>query len=355
MKLREAFTYDDLMLVPQHSKIKSRKEPDVSTELGRSKLQIPIVAAPMNTVTEYEMCQTMGTIGGDAVLHRYLTIEEQARQFKLSSVAHVPFSVSSPYAPFVAIGSTGKFMERAGLLHHMGAKKFCIDVANGHSEMCVDAVSTLRDRFGDDIDIMAGNVCSFDGAVSLVEAGANVIRVGIGPGSACTTRLVTGHGVPQLTAIEECAAAKEHRSAHDVSIVADGGIRSSGDIVKALAMGADAVMIGGLLAGTSQSPGDTRNKGDFTLYKMFHGMASEGGRSEWFDKDATSFIPEGTSMEVMFKGDAKRIIENLIGGLRVGMSYSGAETLEQLRKNAEWVRVSDNGRKEGTPNRKMFK
>jgi IMP dehydrogenase len=352
----EAFTYDDLMLIPQYSNIKSRKEPDVSTVLGNTKLEIPIISAPMNTVTEYEMCQTMGVLGGSAVLHRYLTIDEQIKQF-ITSTVHTPFNVSTPYSPFVAVGATGDWLERAGALYDAGARRFCIDVANGHSLMCIEATTRLRSRFGGDIDIMAGNVCSHQGARMLAEAGANIIRVGIGPGSACTTRLVTGHGVPQLTAINECESAKYNPTDAymNVAIVADGGIRSSGDVVKALAMGADAVMIGGLIAGTSQSPGDTKNNRDYTLYKDFHGMASEGGRSAWFDKESTSFIPEGTSMKVMFKGDAKRIVEDLIGGLRVGMSYSGARTLEELRENAQWCRVSENGRIEGTPNRKMFR
>lgn len=348
---QKAYTFDDLMLVPRHSTIRSRKEPDPSVQIGKTKLRIPIFAAPMNTVTEHEMCQAMAKMGGSSVLHRYMTMDEQVSQFR-SSVVYLESSTANAVKPFVAIGAAGDWLERAEKLYEAGARQFCIDIANGHSSICVQAVRILRDKFGDDVDIMAGNVCTYDGARELEVAGANVIRVGIGPGAACTTRLVTGFGIPQLTAIDMCAYSILRE---DTTIVADGGIRSSGDIVKALAMGADAVMVGGLLAGTSQSPGDTRNDDQGNLYKMFSGMASKEGRAEWFDSEATSFVPEGASMRVPFKGDAKRIVENLVGGLKVGMSFANARTLEELRQNALWVEVSDNGRKEGNPNRRMFK
>ncbi len=343
-KAQEAYTFDDLMLVPRHSTIRSRKEPDTSTFIGKSELQIPIIAAPMNTVTEWHMAQAMADVGADSVLHRYMTIEEQYYNFKNVKAGNKK--------PWVAVGATGDFLERAVELYKKGARKFCVDVANGHSEVCTDAVLALRKRYSD-IDIMAGNICSGEGVVHLCDAGANVLRVGIGPGSMCTTRLVTGFGVPQITAIDWCLPMAEKYEAH---IVADGGIRSSGDIVKALARGADAVMVGGLLAGTDQTPGDTTKDLDTgQLYKYYHGMASAEGRREWFDKESTAYVPEGASTKVPHKGDAKKVVEELNNSLKVGMSFANATTLAELRVNARWVRVTDNGRKEGTPNRKLFK
>lgn len=338
-----AFTFDDVMLVPQQSDISSRKEPDSSTRLCKNRtLSVPIIASPMNTVTEWDMAQTMANIGADSVLHRYMTIEEQCNQFR---------KINNMQKPWVAVGASGDFLERAEALFRKGATHFCIDVANGHSTHCLEAVKRLRDKFGESISIMAGNVCTAEGVLALESEGVDVVRVGIGPGAMCTTRLVTGFGIPQLSAIEWCSDA-----AINATIVADGGIRSSGDIVKALAAGADAVMVGGLLAGTDQTPGETvRDDETGHLYKYYHGMASEAGRKEWFSKEATSYVPEGASTKVLHKGDAAKIVKNLDGALRVGMSFANARNLAELRTNSVWVRVTENGCIEGTPNRKLFK
>jgi len=343
----KAYTFDDLMLVPQHSTIRSRKEPSTGVNLGGTLFDIPIISAPMNTVTEHEMTLTMASIGAGSVLHRYMSIEDQISQVKKSALGL--------YSPWVAVGATGDFFERTQELWNVGVKRFCIDVANGHSEVCIDAVKCLIKKFGDSINIMAGNVCTSEGAINLAEAGVDIIRVGIGPGSMCTTRLVTGFGVPQLTAIQDCSKIKFTRSLPNISIVADGGIRNAGDIVKALAMGADAVMIGGMLAGTDETPGETEDAPDGRLYKYYHGMASEQGRGEWFNKSATSFVPEGSSTKVWHKGEAKKIVQRLVDSLKVGMSFAGARNLQELRENAQFIEVSENGRIEGTPNKRMFK
>jgi len=342
MKISKAYTFDDLMLVPRHSTIKSRKEPDTKTFLSRNTLlTVPIVSAPMNTVTEREMAKAMIGIGAQAVIHRYMTIEEQVEEFLDSGKG---------FSPFVAIGATGDFLDRSKALHENGASRFCVDIANGHSDICLQAVEALRNTFRQPFDIMAGNVCSAEGASRLEAAGANIIRVGIGPGAMCTTRQVTGFGVPQLIAIEECSNAVS-----EASIVADGGIRKSGDIVKALAMGADAVMVGGMLAGTDETPGETEKDSEGRLYKFYHGMASVEGRDGWFEKSATSYVPEGSSTKVWHKGEAVKIVQELNNSVKVGMSFANARNLEELRANAKWVEVSENGRIEGTPNRKMFK
>ena len=354
MKLREAkeaYTFDDFMLVPQYSEVPSRKAPDVSTKIGNLQLKSPIISAPMNTVTEYKMLRAMESVGGVGVLHRYMTISNQ--------VAHVLEANVNNY--FVAIGAVGDYLERAQKLHDgTGAINFCIDVANGHSKLCIEAVVALKQKIAN-ANVMAGNVCSYQGALMLADVGTDIIRCGVGGGSVCKTRIVTGHGVPQLTALEECVRIREI-GFDEVSFVADGGIRNSGDIVKALAVGCDAVMIGGLLAGTDETPGDVIN-GRFVIenytgkahwtpnYKKYAGMASEEGRkfNGWFTEDDSSFVPEGEATEIPCKGPAQKILDNLVGGLKVGMSYSGAMSIKELQENAEWRKVTNAGYHEGTP------
>jgi IMP dehydrogenase len=342
MQYKKAYTFDDLNLVPQFSNIESRKKPNVETTIGTINLKIPIIAAPMNTIISTKLARKMNKLGGTAVLHRYSSIEKQVNQF----------SCSYPEI-FCAIGASGDFMERATELYNNSCRNFCIDIANGHSLICINAIKKLKSKFNN-INIMAGNVCTYKGAKALYNNGANIIRVGIGGGSVCKTRLVTGFGVPQLTAIEDVAEQRNMVSENSFSIVADGGIRNSGDIVKALAMGADAVMIGGLLAGTKESPGQTIEI-DGNLYKQFMGMASEEGRASWFNEKDSLFVPEGASVLTPYKGKISKIITQLIGGLKVGMTFANAKNLKELYENAEWIEVTNNGHKEGNPNTKIHK
>lgn len=344
-----AFTFDDFFLAPVHSNIRSRKDPDVSVKLPGLQLDVPIISSPMNTITEEEMVKCMRGVGAGAILHRYLSIEEQVQKCKNLQSTCAADNLEATY--FVAIGATGDFLERAQELIKVGVYNFCIDVANGHNQNCIDAVRVIRAQIPQ-AKIMAGNVCSFEGALALAESGATSIRVGIGPGSMCTTRMVTGHGVPQLSALEDCARIRQ-MGFEDVALLSDGGIRSSGDIVKALAIGADAVILGGLLAGTKETPGEIIEEGG-RLYKYYAGMASEQGRSSWFDRSKTSFIPEGVSTKVHFEGKAAyKVVETLVGGLRSGMSYAGAYNIKELRENAVWVRVTPAGYLEGTPHGKQ--
>lgn len=337
----ETYTFDDLSLVPVHSTVRSRKEPDTKTIVGLKALKVPIISAPMNTVTGKHMAKTMSNLGAGAVVHRYMSIEEQCDILKEIVSCNVWF----------AVGASGDFLERAKELYNNGARFFCVDVANGHSEACINAVHNMRKAFAGfaDCSIMAGNVCTAEGALNLEAAGADSIRCGLGTGAVCSTRLVTGFGIPQLSVIKWCSEAVKH-----ASIIADGGIRTSGDAVKALAMGADAIMIGGLLAGASETPGKTQRDQNGRLYKVYKGMASVEAREDWFGRGVARFVPEGVSIEVQYKGEAKKIVEQLNDSIKVGMSFANARTLNQLRENARWVKVTDNGRREGNPNRRMF-
>jgi IMP dehydrogenase len=336
-------TFDDVVLVPQYSEIQSRKDPNVATKVGSINLDIPIFASPMNTVVESQMMIALSKAGGSSVLHRYMPLESQLSQI---SAALVGDKIKNF---FVAIGATGDYLERAKRIYDtFGIRNFCVDVANGHSKFCIDAIRSLvKEKF----IVMAGNVCEYSGAYRLADVGADSIRVGIGNGSMCITRQVTGHGIPQLTALEDCCRVKEIFP--NLGIIADGGMKTSGDGVKALAIGADALMLGSLFAGTDESPGDVinlLNRGTSKKYKKYAGMASEEGRElgGWFDRTKTAFVPEGESTQIPYKGPVKDVIEKFVGGIRVGMSYSGAASLRDLKCNARWMRVTSAGYYEGT-------
>jgi IMP dehydrogenase len=255
-----------------------------------------------------------------------------------------------------AIGVVGDYLERAAALVEAGADVLVLDIAHGHAEHALKALAAVRRRLGD-VDLIAGNVATAEGARDLADAGADAVKVGVGPGSICITRIVAGVGVPQLTAVLDGARALADR---DVPLIADGGIRASGDIAKALAAGAHTVMLGNLLAGTTESPGVTIRRGG-RRYKVTRGMASveaamhrqaredpERGWAEWED-DLAEVVPEGVEAAVPYRGDAAEIVVQLVGGLRSGMSYCNARTLAALRTNARFVRITEAGRIESKP------
>jgi len=342
----DALTFDDVTLVPNYSEIRSRKQPDVSFSCKGLHLDIPIIAAPMNSVCEYAMAYKLKKMGATGVIHRYMSIEEQLQQLW----NFWETDIYEQDLPFFAIGATGDYLERFEELYKNGVRKFCIDVASGDSIACIEAVKNIRKI--NDVLLMAGNVCTQEGCERLAQEGANMIRVGVGSGAACTTRIVSGHGVPQLTALMNALKAKEKYP--DMIIVSDGGHKKSGDLVKSLAI-ADVVMLGSLLSATKESPGETlKDHETGEEYKIFCGMASEAGRAmnDWFDREKTSFIPEGESMRIKYKGSVKDIIDNLVGGLKVGMSYCGANNLQELKEKAVFQRVTQNGYHEGTPHGK---
>jgi IMP dehydrogenase len=330
MKFKEAVTYDDMLLVPQYSDITSRSEVNISSWLDdRRSLDLPIIASPMDTVSEVDMSVAMAKAGGLAVIHRYNTIPKQGEL--VSQVAnHVSTSLTA-----AAIGVTGDYLERATTLLALGANVLCVDVAHGHHIMMKKALEQLRNTFGEDIYIIAGNVCTLEGVNDVSDWGANAVRCNIGGGSICSTRIVTGHGLPGLQTIFDCA-----RTDRDVKIIADGGIKTSGDIVKALAAGADFVMCGSLLAGTQESPGQAITLPDGSRMKEYRGMASKDAQMDWRNKSST---PEGVASYIPYKGSVTDILNDLRGGIKSGLSYTGARTIAQLQHKSEWARQTSAG------------
>jgi IMP dehydrogenase len=470
---RQGLTYDDVLLLPRYSTIRSRRDVDTSTRLTkRISLRIPIVSANMDTVTESEMAIALARHGGIGILHRFNTIEQQVSQVKAvkrseSFVIENPITISPESTvgaarellerhqitglpvvddentligllsgrdilfvnddsrtvcdcmtprdrlvtaavgttitqaegileqhkveklPLVddvgklaglitlrdilkrtlhpdsskdqkgrllvgaAIGVVGDFVERAQELQNAGCDVLVVDIAHGHSENAIQAVCGLRKRLGD-VDLIAGNVATTTGTRDLIEAGVDAVKVGVGPGSICITRVVTGVGVPQLTAVMDSV---DEADKHGVPIIADGGIRASGDVSKAIAAGASTVMCGNTLAGTRESPGVVvvRNGRRF---KASRGMASAGAtlerrrreKSGWEgETDLSDVVPEGVEGMVPFKGDVAEVLVQLVGGLRSGMSYLGARTLSEFRENAEFIQITGASLRESEP------
>jgi len=340
--IRLGLAFDDVLLVPRRSSVRSRQDVSLRTELSRRvTLDSPVVAANMDTVCEAEMAEAVARQGGIGILHRFLAIEAQAGMVRRVKSAGLLVGA--------AVGTGDDTMPRAKALVAAGVDALVLDIAHGHSEHAIDAVRCLTREFGADTDVIAGNVATRAGAEDLIEAGADAVKVGVGPGGVCTTRLVAGVGVPQLTAINECAGM-------EVPIVADGGIRRSGDIAKALAAGASTVMIGSLFAGTAESPGELEMS-ERGLVKSIRGMSShEAVRSradrtgetlddEYFEQRAA----EGVTALVPYKGEVGKLIAQLMGGVKSAMSYCNARTIGELWEKAEFIRVTQAGLSESHP------
>ena len=330
----EALTYQDVLLVPQYSDIVSRSEIDSGSDLDdKLHLKLPIISSPMDTISEEEMALTMSKNGGMSIIHRYNEPEEQAAIVKKAVNSGTDIVGG-------AIGVTSGYMERAELLIEAGASVICIDVAHGHHALTEKAIKSIKAKYPY-VHLMAGNVATKEGFEALVEWGADSIRCNIGGGSICTTRVQTGHGVPGLQTIFECASAANDKG---IKIIADGGIRNAGDIVKALAAGADFVMVGSLLSGTDQAPGKLLKtpEGNF---KQYRGMASRDAQMNWRGQ---SSAPEGVSTMVPWKGDANRILVELAGNIRSGLSYSGSRNITELRKKAEFIRQTNASQSESS-------
>ena len=330
--MREALTYNDVLLVPQYSDIRSRVEVDTSSFLGDIEFEIPIIASPMDTISESHMGSAMWAHGGLAIVHRYNSIEEQ---FDIvADISNGGFRTVG-----AAIGTSGDYLERAAALVANDAQILCVDVAHGHHILMKEALRALRVTFGNKVHIMAGNVATLEGYNDLVDWGADSVRCNIGGGSICSTRTQTGHGVPGLQTIIDCA-----RSQRSAPIIADGGIRNSGDIVKALAAGADFVMLGSLLSGTDETPGAIINTRTGT-FKSYRGMASKDAQLEW--RGSTASL-EGIATTVPCKGPVASVLADLERGIRSGFSYSGARSLPELQGKAKFIRQTVSGQIESS-------
>ncbi|AJF27635.1 inosine-5-monophosphate dehydrogenase (plasmid) [Haloarcula sp. CBA1115] len=330
--LRTGLSYGDVLLVPKRSPVDSRSDIDLSTPLTPAvELDTPLVSAAMDTVTEADLAIELARSGGFGVMHRFLTPEEQAEQVKQVKAADEQVGA--------AVGINEDYVARSASVIAAGVDALVVDVAHGHLDRTLNAVETLADEFSD-TDIIAGNVATPAGVEDLAAAGADCIKVGIGPGSHCTTRKVAGAGVPQLTAVDDCATAAEDL---DVTICADGGIRTSGDAVKALMAGADTVMLGSLFAGTEEAPGAVVEV-DGTRYKRSRGMATTAAAEDRDDKQNNVSADEGVEALTPYKGSVAVVAEEFCAGIRSGLSYCGGHTIVAARDKAEFIRVAQSAK-----------
>ena len=330
--MKETLSFDDVLLVPKYSTIESRSEIATSNCLDENLwFDLPIISSPMDTITESSMVASMHKAGGMGIIHRYTSIEEQISIIRATQLKETCTAAA-------AIGMTGDYIERSHALVNEGVKILCVDVAHGHHVMMERCLKTLKDDFGSDIHVMAGNVATLEGFDALSQWGADSIRVGIGGGSICSTRLVSGHGIPTFQSILDCS-----RTIYNTKIIADGGIKTSGDMIKAFAAGADFVIVGSLLAGTKETPGEIFKGSDGKQYKVYRGMASSAAQNAWRGKSTS---PEGISTTVPYKGSATKILKNIHGGLRSGFSYSGARNFKEFQAKSEFVRQTNAGQSE---------
>lgn len=330
----QAITFDDVLLIPCYNPHESRRLVDLSVtdRLNKLSLNFPVMSSNMDTITESKMANFMHQKGGIGVLHRFLSVEDNVREFR---------ACEGPV--FVSIGCNAQELERAEALRDAGALYFCIDVAHGHASYVGKTLKMLRQLLGERC-IMAGNVATYAGADYLASYGADLIKVGIGGGSVCSTRIKTGFGVPMLTSIQDCARC-------DRSIVADGGIRTPGDLVKALAFGADFVMIGGLLAGTDPTPGTVLTTAEGQRVKQYRGMASQEAQEAFLGAMHEWKTAEGVNVHVPYRNDEDKIIADLVGGLRSGLTYGGARTVRDLQRKLNYMIITPAGRAESLPHK----
>lgn len=340
--LQEGLTFDDVLLVPAWSEVLPR-EVSLKTRFSRNiTLDIPIASAAMDTVTEAPMAIALAREGGIGVLHKNMTAAQQAGE--AAKVKAEGLKVAA------GVGITADALDRVALLVQAGVDAIVLDSAHGHSKGVINALKAVKAQYPA-LDVVVGNVATAEATRCLIEAGADAVKVGIGPGSICTTRVVAGVGVPQLTAIFDCAEAAEGSG---VPIIADGGLRYSGDIVKALAAGASCVMCGSILAGADETPGeiieDFKNGKNFKIYRGMGSVdAMQAGSSDrYFQTGALKLVPEGIVGKVPAKGPVADIIYQLLGGLRSGMGYCGAGNLDALH-GAKFVRITSAGVIENHP------
>ncbi len=357
--LKEGFTFDDLMLVPAYSEVVPA---DVNTWVSLSDdlhLSAPITSAAMDTVTEADMAIQMACLGGLGFIHKNMSIQQQATMIDIVKSYQDIATFSAPAIDQkqrllvgAAVGVSEDSLTRIDALVKAGVDVIAIDSAHGHSKGVIETIKKARTKYPS-LNLVGGNIVTAKAAEELIAAGATILKVGVGPGSICTTRVVSGVGVPQLTAIMDVVAVAK---GHNVKVIADGGIKQSGDIVKALAAGADAIMLGNLLAGTKETPGEVFEL-DGKQVKAYVGMGSlvamqKGSSDRYFQggvKELSKLVPEGIEGLVPYKGLLQDVIYQMMGGLRSGMGYCGCKNVEQLQINAQFIQITTSGLIESHP------
>ncbi len=336
--IKDSLSFYDVSLVPQHSSVLPSETKTFNKLCDKLNLQIPLMSSAMDTVTESRMAIAISKLGGIGVIHRNLSIEKQVMEVKKVK--------KNNYLVGAAIGVSPEDFERAEELFKVKTDLIVIDTAHGHTQKVLNMIKKIKKKLNN-TTLCAGNIATGKAAKFLADSGVDIVKVGIGPGSICTTRLVAGIGVPQLSAVLEVKKALKN---YKTKIISDGGIKFSGDLAKAIAAGADAIMIGSLFSGTIESPGKIiKHKGK--LYKNFRGMGSVGAMAagsadRYFQKkskNVSKYVPEGVEGLVKFKGAVEKIVYNLIGGLKSSMGYLGAKTIRDLQKKGEFIKITKAG------------
>ena len=330
--MKKYLTYDDVNIVPKYSELESRGDVDLNTKLTKNvELRIPIVSSPMDTVTGFEMAWAISHLGGIGFIHRFMDIERQSEL--VASLGDLKVGA--------AVGVTGDYLERARELVWKGCNVILIDVAHGHHKLVGEAIEEIKKDISD-IEVVAGCIATSEAARQLCEWGVDGLRVGVGNGSLCETRIRTGVGLPSVTALLDVCSTADN---YNVPVIADGGIRNVGDVCKGLGCGADTIMVGSLLSGTKESPGTIEKKGQWPneqLHKKYRGSASRDSKGN--DKNV-----EGNHKVIPYKGKVKRILHDIRDGIRSSCSYVGASNLEEYRSLVEFVEVTKAGQIEAQP------
>ena len=357
--LREGYTFDDLLLVPAYSEVVPANVDLTITLSEKIKLFIPVTSAAMDTVTESRLATKLACLGGLGFIHKNMSIQQQADMIKTVKETVIDRDFTNPAVDEnnqllvgAAIGVNQDAINRVQALVEAGVDVIAVDSAHGHSKGVLQTIALIREHYPT-LDIVGGNIVTASAARDLIQAGANILKVGVGPGSICTTRVVSGVGVPQISAIMDVSeVAKEH----DVTLIADGGIKQSGDIVKALAAGADVIMLGNLFAGCEETPNEVFELNGKKV-KSYVGMGSleamkKGSSDRYFQggvKELSKLVPEGIEGIVAYKGTLDHVVYQMMGGLRSGMGYCGCKDIKELHVNAQFIKISGSGLIESHP------
>lgn len=354
---KDALTFDDVLLVPQYSEI-TPDMADVSTKLTNTfKMNVPFLSAAMDTVSEHKLVTALALAGGLGVIHKNMSIADQAKEVEMvknyefdnEKYKRVLIDKKGRLCVGAAIGVTADMIDRVHALMDAGVDVFVLDSAHGYSKNIINAIKNLRLEYPS-MELIAGNVATYEGALDLMKAGASAVKVGMGPGSICTTRIIAGIGVPQLQAVMDCARASKEMN---IPIIADGGIKYSGDVVKALAAGANTVMLGGLFATCEEAPGDIYESNG-KKYRTYRGMGSieamaKGSTDRYFQTGHKKFVAEGVQGIVEVKTTVEELVFQLIGGLKAGMGYCGSKDIPTLQEKGTFIKITNNALLESHP------